>query len=105
MAKNTFKVKVKAKEKKGLVKAKMLVKHPMESGMRKDENGNAIPTHHLKEVTIKYKEETVFYGEFGTGVSKDPFVAFNFKGAKGDTFSVSAIDNLGKTGSAEVTIK
>jgi len=102
---DTFKIKVRAKSKKGVVKAKLLVKHPMESGMRKDTEGNLIPIHHLKELTVKYKDETVFYGEFGTGVSKDPFVAFSFKGEPGDSFVVDAIDNQGKTGKAEVVIK
>jgi len=102
---DTFKIKVRAKAKNGVVKAKLLVKHPMESGMRKDADGNLIPIHHLKELTVKYKDETVFYGEFGTGVSKDPFVAFSFEGAKGESFVVDAIDNQGKTGKAEVAIK
>ena len=101
----TIKVKTKAKEKKGIVKAKMLIKHPMESGMRKDKEGKLIPIHHLKEVQVEYKGEVVFAGEFGTGVSKDPFVSFSFKGTKGDTFTVSAVDNKGVTGNSEVKIK
>jgi len=100
-----IKVKAKAKEKKGIVKAKLLIKHPMESGMRKDKEGNSIPIHHLKEVKVEYKGEVVFQGEFGTGVSKDPFVAFSFKGTKGDTFTVEAVDSKGMTGGGEITIK
>jgi len=100
-----IKIKVKAKEKKGIVKAKLLVKHPMESGMRKDKAGQLIPIHHLKEVKVDYKGETVFHGEFGTGVSKDPFVAFAFKGTAGDKFTVDAVDSKGNTGNVEVKIK
>jgi len=100
-----IKVKTKAKEKKGIVKTKILIKHPMESGMRKDKEGNLIPIHHLKELKVDYKGEIVFQGEFGTGVSKDPFVAFSFKGTKGDTFTVEAIDSKGETGGGEITIK
>ncbi len=100
-----IKVKVKAKEKKGVVKTKMLIKHPMESGMRKDKEGKLIPIHHLKEIKVEYKGAVVFQAEIGTGVSKDPFVAFAFKGSKGETFSVSVIDSKGETGSSEVVIK
>lgn len=100
-----IKVKVKAKEKKGIVKAKMLIKHPMESGMRKDKEGKLIPIHHLKEIKVEYKGEVVFQAEIGTGVSKDPFVAFAFKGTKGESFSVSALDSKDETGNSEVTIK
>lgn len=101
----SIKVKVKAKEKKGIVKAKMLIKHPMESGMRKDKEGKLIPIHHLKEIKVDYKGVVVFQAEIGTGVSKDPFVAFSFKGTKGEKFSVSAVDSKGETGNSEVEIK
>ena len=100
-----MRIKVKAKEKNGIVKVKMLVKHIMETGRRKDEAGALIPAHHLTEVKVEYQGNRVFHGEFGTAVSKDPFIAFAFKGAKGDTFEVSSIDNLGKTGQAQVTVK
>lgn len=101
----TIKVKVKAKEKTGIVKAKMLIKHPMESGRRKDKEGKLIPIHHLKEVKAEYKGEVIFQAEIGTGVSKDPFLAFSFKGAKGETLSVSAVDSKGETGNFEAKIK
>ncbi len=100
-----IKVKVKAKEKSGIVKAKMLIKHPMESGMRKDKDGKLIPTHHLKEVSVEYKGEVVLQAEIGTGVSKDPFIAFSFKGTKDETFKVTVLDSKGMTGNAEVKIK
>ncbi len=100
-----IKIKVKAKEKDGIVKTKMLIKHPMESGMRKDKEGKLIPIHHLKEVKVEYKGEVVFQGEFGTGVSKDPFVAFSFKGLSGESFAVSAVDSRGDVGSTDVKIK
>ena len=101
----SIKVKSKAKEKKGIVKAKLLIKHPMESGMRKDKTGSLIPIHHLKEIKVDYKGEIVFQGEFGVGVSKDPFVAFSFKGTKGDIFTVEAVDSKGMTGGGDITIK
>ncbi|MFT4927243.1 MAG: sulfur-oxidizing protein SoxZ [Phenylobacterium sp.] len=100
-----MKIKVKAKEKKGIVKVKMLVQHPMKTGRTKDANGVLIPAHHLTEVKVDYKGDTVFHGEFGTAVSKDPFMAFSFKGSKGDSFKISAVDNQGKTGTADGVVK
>jgi sulfur-oxidizing protein SoxZ len=100
-----IKIKVKAKEKNGIVKAKMLIKHPMESGMRKDKEGKLIPIHHLKEVSVEYKGEVIFQAEIGTGISKDPFIAFAFKGTKGETFQVTALDSKGMTGNTEMKIK
>lgn len=100
-----MKVKVKAKEKDGVVKAKVLIKHAMETGRRKDKQGVIIPAHHVTEVKAEYKGETIFSAEFGAGVSKDPFVKFQFKGKAGDQISVTATDNKGQTGKSEAAIK
>ncbi len=99
-----MKLKVKAKEVDGIVKAKMLVRHAMETGRRKDKEGKLVPAHHITELKVVYKGDTVFHSEFGPAVSKDPFIAFGFKGSSGGTFSVSAIDNKGQTGQIDVTI-
>jgi len=101
----SIKVKVKAKEKDGIVKAKMLIKHPMESGLRKNKEGILIPVHHLKEVKAEYQGVVIFQAEIGVGVAKDPFMAFSFKGTKGELFSVSALDSKGETGITETVIK
>lgn len=101
----TIKIKVKAKEKNGIVAAKLLVKHPMESGFRKDKAGQSIPAHHLTEVKVDYQGETVFLAEMGTGISKDPFLAFSFEGKAGELLTVKALDTKQQTGSVDITIK
>jgi len=100
-----MKIKVKAKAKDGVVKAKMLIRHPMETGRRKDKKGKLIPANHITEISVDYKGNTVFHAEFGPGISKDPFLAFAFQGSSGDTFTVSVMDTSGKTGEVEATVK
>ena len=41
------KIRIKAVEKSGIVTVKALIKHPMETGRRKDQEGNLIPMHHI----------------------------------------------------------
>jgi len=98
-------MKIKAKEKKGLVKVKMLIKHAMESGRRKDANGKRIPAHFIQQLKVTYKAKTVLLSEFGTSVSKDPYLAFSFAGSKGDTIYFETIDNKGSVDKAEAVIK
>ncbi|EPJ49759.1 MAG: sulfur oxidation protein SoxZ [Osedax symbiont Rs2] len=100
-----MKLKVKAKASGGVVKVKMLIKHQMETGRRKDKKGALIPAHHLTEITAEYQGNKVFSTEVGPGVSKDPFLAFYFKGAAGESLKISAIDTAGETGAVDVTIK
>ncbi len=43
-------------------------------------------------------------GQWGGGISKDPYLAFKVKGMKaGDKVTVSAEDNTGDKGSVEAT--
>ncbi len=100
-----IKIKAKAKATNGLVKVKILIKHPMETGRRKDEAGVLVPIHHLQEVTVKYKDEAVFRAEFGTGVSRDPFLSFVFKGESKQALNISVIDSKGFVGKTTIVIK
>ena len=98
-------MKIKAKEKNGVVSAKLVIKHNMETGRRKDPQGKLVPAHHVTELTATYKGDVVLNVEVGSSVSKDPFLAFSFKGKAGEKVKASWIDNQGKTKSAEATIK
>ncbi len=101
------KIKIRAKEKNGTVTVKSLFKHPMETGNRKDKKtGNKIPAHYITEVTCEVDGNKVMTAYLGPGVSKDPYMSFDVKGAKkGGTVKLSWVDNKGESASGEVTIK
>jgi sulfur-oxidizing protein SoxZ len=83
----------------------MLIKHEMETGRRKDPSGKLIPAHFIQELKVTYKDKVVLLAEFGPTVSKDPYLAFNFAGTKGDTVYFETKDNKGATEKAEAMIK
>ena len=101
------KIKIRAKEKGGTVTVKSLLKHPMETGIRKDKKtGDKIPAHYITEVTCELNGNTVMTAYLGPGVSKDPYMSFSVKGAKkGDTVTISWVDNKGASASGEATVK
>jgi sulfur-oxidizing protein SoxZ len=84
---------------------KILMTHPSENGLRKDaKTGQLVPAHFVKNVTVAVNGKTVMEGEWGGGVSKDPYLGFKVKGLKaGDKVAVNAEDNTGDKGSAEAT--
>lgn len=87
------------------VEVKVLIRHDMETGKRKDSTGQLIPAHFIQTLTAKCKDKIVLDTVMGIAVSKDPFLSFKFKGgAKGDKLSVTWIDNLGDTRTDETTI-
>lgn len=84
---------------------KAIIFHPMETGMRKDKSGNKIPAHYITEVKCAHNGKEILTCLWGPGVSKNPFMAFSFKGAKaGDTLTISWIDNKGEKGLADSKI-
>ena len=55
---------------------RVLVQHPMETGFRRDANGQAIPMHIVDKLAVKYGGRQVFAADLGTGVSANPYVTF-----------------------------
>ena len=101
------KIKIRAKEKDGTATVKFLMKHPMETGLRKDrKTGKAIPAHFISDVTLSLNGTSVMTAYLGPAVSKDPYLSTEVMGAKkGDTVTVAWVDNMGGQASAEATVK
>ena len=90
-------IRMRAKEQGGLVTVKALVKHPMETGQRKDKSGNKIPEHFIQQITAKANGEVIMEAQWSPAVSKNPYLAFQYDGKKGDTIEIAMIDNEGQT--------
>ena len=89
-----------------MVMVKALIKHPMETGRRRDKDGEVIPAHFIQKVMAEHDGEVVFEAYWGGGVSKNPFISFEFEGAKaGDKIILSWFDNRGQSDKAEVSVK
>jgi len=100
-------IKVRAQAKGDTVTVKALIKHPMETGLRKDKKtGKVIPAHFIQQVNCQHNGKDVLVAEWGPAVSKNPYLAFSFKGGKaGDKVSISWVDNTGGKDAAEEAIK
>jgi sulfur-oxidizing protein SoxZ len=85
---------------------KVLMNHPMETGLRKDaKTGELVPAHYITTVTATVNGNTVLKAGMGGGVSKNPYLGFKVKGAKaGDKVVVSWEDNKGDKRTDESTV-
>lgn len=91
-------IKIRAIFKEGVTEVRMLMTHEMETGRRKDEAGNLVPAWYITDVTVTHQERTVLQGQFGTSVSKNPYLVFRFKGGKqGEKIAVNWLDNHGES--------
>lgn len=89
----------------GITEVKMIMNHPMETGRKKDDFGQLIPAYFIQLVTAKLNDKIVLEMQWGTGISKNPYLTFYLKGAAlNDKISVNWVDNLGKTGSGEIFV-
>jgi len=98
-------MKIRAAHKDGVTEVKVLISHEMETGQRKDSAGAIVPAWFITELSAKHNDKLVLSSEFGPSVSKNPYLAFRFKGgAKGDKIVVSWKDNKGDSRTDEATI-
>ncbi|UCE90108.1 MAG: thiosulfate oxidation carrier complex protein SoxZ [Pseudomonadota bacterium] len=100
-------IRTRASAKDGVTTVKMLVTHPMETGMRKDKKtGKKIPAHFIQEVTCKHNGKAVLTAQWGPAVSKNPYMSFKIDGGKaGDSVEVSWVDNKGGSDSLKAQVK
>jgi sulfur-oxidizing protein SoxZ len=98
-------MKMRAQLKGDYVEVKVLMSHPMETGRRKADDGNVVPAHFVQLVTATLNGQPVLEAQWGTGVSKNPYLTFRLKGAKvGDVVAVTWHDNLGATATQDIQV-
>ena len=98
-------MKMRAKLKGDVTEVKVIISHPMETGRKKDDFGVLIPAHFIQLVTATLNDKPVLEMQWGTGISKNPYLTFYVKGANvGDKIAVNWFDNLGKTGAGEIAV-
>ena len=66
-------IKLRTKVKGDLVEVKSLIKHPMETGLRKDKKTKEkIPAHYIQEVIVEANGKQVISCDWGGSISKNP---------------------------------
>lgn len=84
---------------------KVLMSHPMETGRRKDAKGVLIPAYHIRNVTVSLNGEPVMQAQWGTPVSRNPYLAVRVRGAKpGDKVSIAWLDTAGEQARVETLV-
>jgi sulfur-oxidizing protein SoxZ len=84
---------------------KVLMNHEMETGQRKNAQGETIPAWFIQSVNVTWNGKAVLSAQWGPAVAKNPFVSFKFKGgAKADKVNITWVDNRGDTLTDEAVI-
>jgi len=84
---------------------KVLMNHEMETGQRKDAQGQTIPAWFIQGVMATWNGKAVLSAQWGTAIAKNPFLSFKFKGgAKGDKIVIHWVDSRGDQRTDEAVI-
>jgi sulfur-oxidizing protein SoxZ len=83
---------------------KVLVQHPMETGYRRDLNGQSIPTNIVDKLVCRIGGREVFSAELGTGVSANPYIAFYAVADASGEIVVEWSDDRGEKGRVSAAI-
>ena|SRR5690625_3046283 len=95
---STRPMRIRASHKDGITEVKVLMSHLMETGLRKDSDGNLVPAHFIKEVVATCNDKRVLAAQWGPAVARDPFLSFKFEGGEpGDEVKITWVDNTDAT--------
>ena len=88
-----------------IISIKTLVNHKMESGQRKDKEGNVIPRKILNKFACEFNGNPVFSADIDAAISSNPFLQFSARVAESGTFKFTWTDDDGSVIEAEKSIE
>jgi sulfur-oxidizing protein SoxZ len=97
----------KKEAKKGdIVEVKALVQDIMETGQRKDPQGQTIPRKILNKFTCTVAGKQVFEADFEPAISANPYIQFKFKATESGPVVLTWTDDDGSTivGEEKITV-
>src|SRR2546430_5656488 len=98
-------LKIPKEAKKGeVVQIKTLISHIMETGLRKDKDGNTIPRKIINKFSCEFNGKPVFSCDLEPAVAANPYLQFTAKVEESGTFKFSWTDDDGTTVTAEAKI-
>lgn len=87
-------MRIKAKLKSGVVEVKAMAKHPMLSGIEAKKLKKEV--NYITHMVAEANGKVVYEVNMSQFLSKDPYIKFYYKGAKGDKLVITWVDLSGK---------
>ena len=102
-------IRLKTKIRDDVTTVRAIIRHPMETGFRiDDETGERIPEHYIKKIIAKHNSNIIFSCDWSRAVSKNPYHAYYLAPQKikiGDKIEIAWFDTKDDTDSLEATIE
>lgn len=88
-----------------VIVVKTLISHDMESGQRRDSDGNLIPRQIINAFSCTFNGEPVFSCDLDSAVSANPYFEFEAKVNESGTFAFEWVDDDGSVYTYEQDIE
>lgn len=88
-----------------VINIKSIVSHRMESGQRKDKDGNVIPRMIINKFECQFNGNPVFSCDIAPAIAEKPYFEFRAKVEESGTFTFKWIDDEGTVIEAEKSIE
>ena len=97
---------IRARMKDNVAVVKVLIRHPMETGRRKNAvTGEQIPRHFIRELRCEHNGAPVLTADWSWGVARNPYLSFRILEARpGDRVRIQWSDNRGKDDAIETVV-
>ena len=98
-------IKLPTDAKKGeVIEIKTLIAHPMETGLRKDQDGKVIPRKIINKFTCEFNGKPVFSVDLEPAIAANPYMQFTARFEESGTFKFTWVDDDGTVTTAEQQI-
>ena len=87
-----------------VIEVKTLISHAMESGQRRDANGQIVPRKIIKEFSATFNDKLIMKADWHSAVSANPYQSFFVRVPQSGTFTFTWIDDDGSIYTAEQTV-
>jgi sulfur-oxidizing protein SoxZ len=89
-----------------IIDIRTLISHTMESGQRRDGDGNVIPRNIIHTFRCEFEGEVVFECDMEPAISANPYMQFTVKPERSGTLTFTWIDDDGEeiTATEEITV-
>ncbi len=99
-------IRVPRKAEKGeVVRIRVKIPHPMETGWRKDHTGETVARNRITDLVCTFAGEEVFRAEFSSGVSANPYLTFFSEVTESGSFVFTWTEDSGKRSSISADIE
>lgn len=81
-----------------VIKLRLLIQHPMDTGYLQDFTGHYIPRNIIQWIKVTYDQQEVFHAQTSSGIAANPFFEFFIRASVSGLVVVRWLDDLGNEG-------